>query len=184
MTLLIRRFISENRITRIYPKGGSFLSGPGESLQELSGGAIPSKSPQAEAIKKCVLCDRPSVHFGFFMTGDESVAYTEKRRDEATGTFFGLCERHNPHEKEDEVCDAVYKVMEDQLSVQPDLEFAMTVMTTWYEELLKEGRGSKEAIEIMLALLEEDKLTDEYEFPDNVKRAMEIVLREVKREQN
>ena len=30
----------------------------------------------------------------------------------------------------------------------------------------------------MLTLLEEDKLTDEYEFPANVKRAMEIVLRE------
>jgi hypothetical protein len=38
MTLLIRRFISEGRITRIYSKGGIFLSGPGESLQELSGG--------------------------------------------------------------------------------------------------------------------------------------------------
>ncbi len=73
--------------------------------------------------------------------------------------------------------------MVDQFSIQPDLEFAMTVMTTWYEELLKEGHGSKEAIEIMLALLEEDKLTDEYEFPENVKRAMEMVLREeLKRE--
>ena len=30
----------------------------------------------------------------------------------------------------------------------------------------------------MLTLLEEDKLTYEYEFPENVKRAMEIVLRE------
>ena len=30
----------------------------------------------------------------------------------------------------------------------------------------------------MLALLEEDKLTDEHEFPENVKRAMEMVLRE------
>jgi hypothetical protein len=99
MTLLKRRFISENHVTRIYPKGGIFLSGPGESLQELSEEAIPPESPQAEAIKKCVLCDRPSVHFGFFMTGEESVAYTEKRRDQATGTFFGLCERHNPHEE-------------------------------------------------------------------------------------
>ena len=37
----------------------------------------------------------------------------------------------------------------------------------------------------MLALLEEDKLTDEYEFPENVKGAMEIVLREeLKREEN
>jgi hypothetical protein len=117
------------------------------------------------------------------MTGDESVAYTEKRRNEATGTFFGLCEEHNPHEQEDEVCDAVYKVMVDQLSVQPDLEFAMTVMTTWYEELLKEGHGSKEAIEIMLTLLEEDKLTDDHEFSENEKRAMEMVLREeLKRE--
>jgi hypothetical protein len=80
--------------------------------------------------------------------------------------------------REDEVCDAVYKVMEDQLSVQPDLEFAMTVMSTWYEELLKEGHGNKEAIEIMLDLLKEDKLTDEHEFPENVKRAMEMVLRE------
>jgi hypothetical protein len=146
-------------VTRIYPKGGIFLSGPGESLQELSGEAIPQESPQSEAIKKCVLCDRPSVHFGFFMSGEEAQAHKEQRRDEATGTFFGLCERHNPHEKEDKVCDAVYKVMEDQLSVQPDLEFAMTVMTTWYEELLKKGHGSKEAIEIMLALLEEGKLT-------------------------
>ncbi len=35
----------------------------------------------------------------------------------------------------------------------------------------------------MLVLLEEDKLTDEHEFPENVKRAMEIVLRdEPKRE--
>jgi hypothetical protein len=69
--------------------------------------------------------------------------------------------------------------MADQLSAQPDLvEFAMTVMTTWYEELLKEGHGNKEAIEIMLTLLEEDKLTDEHEFPENVKRAMEMVLRE------
>ena len=178
MTLLKRRLVSENHVTRIYLKGGIFLSALDESLQELSDGAIPSESPQSEAIKKCVLCDRPSVHFGFFMTGDESVAYTEKRRDEATGTFFGLCEEHNPHEKEDEVCDAVYKVMEDQLSVQPDLEFAMTVMTSWYEELLKEGHGGREAIEIMLTLLEEDKLTDEHEFPENVKRAMEMVLRE------
>ena len=109
MTLLKRRFISENHVTRIYPKGGIFLSGPGESLQKLSEGAIPAESPESEAIKKCVLCDRPSVHFGFFMTGDESVAYTETRRNEATGTFFGLCDRHNPHEKEDEVCDSVYK---------------------------------------------------------------------------
>lgn len=71
----------------------------------------------------------------------------------------------------------------DQLSTQPDLEFAETVMNTWYEELLKEGHGEKEAIEIMLTLLEEDRLTDAYEFPENVKRATEIVLREeLKRE--
>jgi hypothetical protein len=60
MTLLIRRLISENHVTRIYPKGGIFLSAPNESLQELSEGAIPSESPQSEAIKKCVLCDRSS----------------------------------------------------------------------------------------------------------------------------
>ena len=97
------------------------------------------------------------------MSGEEAQAHAEQRRDEATGTFFGLCEEHNPHEKEDEVCDAVYKVMVDQLSIQPDLEFAETVMNTWYEELLKEGHGGREAVEIMLTLLEEDKLTDEYE---------------------
>ncbi len=43
MTLLIRRLISENHVTRIYPKGGIFLSAPDESLQELSEGAIPSE---------------------------------------------------------------------------------------------------------------------------------------------
>jgi hypothetical protein len=101
------------------PREASSSQDPDESLQELSEGAIPPERPQSEAIKKCVLCDRPSVHFGFFMSGDESVAYTEKRRDEATGTFFGLCEKHNPHEREDRVCDSVYKVIVDQLSLIP-----------------------------------------------------------------
>jgi len=40
MTLLIRRFISEGRITRIYSKGGIFLSGPGESLPRAEGGKL------------------------------------------------------------------------------------------------------------------------------------------------
>lgn len=178
MTLLKRRLVTENQVTRIYPQGGIFLSAPDESLQELSGGATPPESPKEEAIKRCVLCNRPSVHFGFFMSGEEAQAHKEQRMDEATGTFFGLCEKHNPHEQEKEVCDAVYKVMVDQLSIQPDLEFAESVMSTCYEVLRKEGHGEKEAIEIMLTLLEEDKLTDEYEFPVIVKRAMEIVLRE------
>jgi hypothetical protein len=38
MPVLKRRFISENHVTRSYPRGGIFLSGSGESLQELSGG--------------------------------------------------------------------------------------------------------------------------------------------------
>ena len=40
------------------------------------------------------------------------------------GLFLGFCKKHNPYEKEDEVCDTIYKVMVDQLSVQSDLEFA------------------------------------------------------------
>ena len=49
MTLLIRRFITEGRITRTYPKGGIFLCGPGESLQELSNGDGLEGGVEAEA---------------------------------------------------------------------------------------------------------------------------------------
>ena len=75
---LISRHLTQNRITRIYPNGGIFLCEPGESLEELREGAIPSDSPQAESTAKCIPCDRPSVHWGLFMTKEAADVYLKK----------------------------------------------------------------------------------------------------------
>jgi len=34
-----------------------------------------------------------------FMAAEEAIACKERRLEESTGTFFGLCKEHNPHEK-------------------------------------------------------------------------------------
>jgi len=166
----------EGHTVRIYENGGIFLYEPGESLYEVTKGEISEGSSEAESIKKCLLCDQPSLHWGLFMTGQESAAYLEKQEGYTTGTFFGLCEKHDPHKSEDEVCDAVYKLMENLFSVKRDLEMAETVMRTWHEELMKDGHSSRESLEKILSLLREDRLTVEYEFSDEMKHAMEIAL--------
>jgi len=182
---LKHRIDLEGRIVRIYENGGIFLSEPGKSLHEMTEGEISEGNPQAESIKKCLLCEQSSVHWGLFMTGQESAAYLEKRQGYKTGTFFGLCKKHNPHVKEGEICDAVYELMEAQLSIDRDLEVAETVMNTWYEELRKDGRSRRTSLEMILFLLKEDRLTEEYLFSDELKQAFEIALRDqLKKEVN
>jgi hypothetical protein len=107
-----KRRVVEGRITRIYEKGGILLSQPRETLAQMSEGLIEKGTPEENAANKCLLCDKPATHWGLFMAAGEAIAYKEQRQEESTGTFFGLCKMHNPHEKEDEVCDAVYTVME------------------------------------------------------------------------
>ena len=175
---LLYRNIQEGRITRIYPKGGIFLCEPGESLEEMSSGAIPPDSPQAELTNKCILCDRPSVHYGLFMTREAADIYLKKGPGHSTGTFFGMCSLHDPHKDEEEVCAAVYKVMEDHLSVKDDLELAEGLMNEWFENLTGEGYTEKQSVEIMLRMLEEGKFTEGHDFPKSVKSVMEVALRD------
>ena len=175
---LIRRHISENRITRIYAKGGIFLCESGESLEEMSSGAIPSDSPQAELTSKCILCDRPSVHYGLFMTREAADVYLKEGPGHSTGTFFGMCDLHDPHKDEEDVCDAVYKVMEDHLTVKGDLEKAEGLMNEWFENLTGEGYTEKESVEIMFRMIEEGTFTERYDLPDSVNQVMGVALRD------
>ncbi|MEW6443207.1 MAG: hypothetical protein AB1640_19895 [bacterium] len=179
MLLRKRRIFIDNRVARIYDRGGVFLGEPGESLREISEGAISEGTPDSARIEKCLLCDRPSVHWGFFLTGEESVSYAKGGpQGEATGTFFGLCDLHNPYKDEDEVCDAVYRVMEDQAKAEDDLQIAETIMNTWFEELVREGRSRMDSLRTMISLLSQGKLTESFDLPDAVKQAMQIVLHE------
>lgn len=174
---LRKRLVTEGRITRIYEKGGILLPAPGETLQEMSGGTVQKGSPGAKKLSTCLLCDRPSVHWVLFMTGEEATAYLKKRRGDSTGTFFGLCAKHNPHEKEKEVCDAVYKVMEDQLSTDDEIKIAEAVMGAWLEQLLEKGLSEEDSFRTMLSLLRKGKLTLKgYEFSEKVKKVMKILL--------
>ncbi|MEW5980165.1 MAG: hypothetical protein AB1898_30590 [Acidobacteriota bacterium] len=179
MSLLKRRIVTDNRITRIYDRGGIFLGEAGESLRDISEGAISEGTADSARIEKCLLCDGPSVHWGFFLTGEESMVYAKGgSRAEATGTFFGLCNGHDPHKDEDEVCDAVYKIMEGQLRAENDLQIAETVMNTWFEELVREGRSRKDSLKTMISLLKAGRLTESYDLSEPVKQAMQIVLQE------
>lgn len=170
----VRRVVLDSRVTRIYKRGTVILSCPEEQLEEMSKGAISESGQEAEAINECLLCDQPSVYWGLFITGEETIEYSEKRP--ATGTFFGLCEKHNPHETEDEVCDAVYKVMETRLNVERDLEMAERAVNTWLEELMKGGFSKKESLEVILSRLKEGELLEAHEFSEEMKKAIEIAL--------
>jgi hypothetical protein len=173
----VRRVVLDGRVTRIYGKGRLFLSEPGETLQEMTEGAIAERGKEAEAINECLLCDQPSVYWGLFMTGEETTEYSEKRP--ATGTFFGLCERHNPsHENEDEVCDAVYKIMESRLKVENGLEKAERAVNVWLEQLTKGGFRKKESLEIILSKFKAGKLVTAHEFPEEMKKAIEMAIKE------
>jgi hypothetical protein len=172
-----KRHVIEGRVSRVYENGGILLSEPGETLEQMSEGAVRERSPGAEKLSTCLLCQRPSAHWGLFMTAEEILSYQEKPKGGTTGTFFGLCDHHDPHEKEDEVCDAVYKVMEDQLSVEDELEMAEVVMGAWLEQLLEEGFTEEESFQTMLSLLGDGKLTVRgYAFSEKMKQVMQILL--------
>ena len=147
-------------------------------MEEMSSGAIPSDSPQAELTSKCILCDRLSVHWGLFMTREAADIYLKKGPGHSTGTFFGLCNQHDPHKDEEEVCDAVYKVMEDHLTAKEDLEKAEGLMNEWFENLTGEGYTEKESLEIMLRMIEEGTFTEGYDFPESVNSVMRVALRD------
>jgi len=172
----VRRVVLDGRVTRIYRKGRVFLSEPGETLEEMTEGAIVERGKEAEAINECLLCDQPSGYWGLFMTGEETTEYSEKRP--ATGTFFGLCERHNPHQNEHEVCDAVYKIMESRLKVENGLEKAERAVNVWLEELTKGGFSKKESLEIILSKFKAGKLVTAHEFSEEMKNAIEIAIKE------
>jgi hypothetical protein len=175
MTLLLRRIVSDNHITRIYPKGGILLSEPNETLLEFSGGAIQSEASLVGSIQKCVLCGCPSLHLGIFMTGEDVDQRTVK--DPARGTFFGLCKDHDPHEKEDDVCDSVYQVMEDHQRLKEGLQIAEDLVYAWFERLREKGLTEKESLQIMLDMLLDRNLSEGHEFPDPVREAMVVAVR-------
>jgi hypothetical protein len=175
---LLRRIVTEGRVIRVYKHGGILLSEAGGSLERVSEGAIREADPDAGAVRKCLLCDEPSVHWGMFMTGEQAVAYVEERREEAKGTFFGLCEGHNPHENEDEVCDEVYKIMETALNMENDLEIAETVVNAWLDELTQHGYSRKDALGIVLLKLKDNTLIEGYKFSSEIKEALEIALKD------
>ena len=89
-----------------------------------------------------------------------------------------MCDLHDPHKDEEDVCDAVYKVMEDHLTVKGDLEKAEGLMNEWFENLTGEGYTEKESVEIMLRMLHEGTFTEGYDFPESVKSVMEVALRD------
>ena len=180
-----KRRVVEGRITRIYEKGGILLSQPRETLAQMSEGLIEKGTPEENAVNKCLLCDKPAIHWGLFMAAEEAIAYKEQRQEESTGTFFGLCEMHSPHEKEDEVCDAVYTVMELALKMEEDLAIAEEAVNTWLEELTQQGFSKEDALGLVLFKLKEGGLVEGYDFSEQVKQGLEIALRnEVQKEQN
>ena len=152
------------------------MSEPEHALQETKKGAIPHVAPDIESIETCLLCHNPSVHWGLYMTVEEAAEFAEKGQGRTDGTFFGLCGDHNPYKNEDEVCDLVYRLMEGRQEILRDIQMAQTVIETWFKELNKGERSRKDSLEIILTMLEAGKLTEGYQFPENIKEAIEIVL--------
>ena len=182
---LKKRRVVEGRITRIYEKGGILLSQPRETLAQMSEGLIEKGTPEAQAVNKCLLCDKRAVHWGLFMAAEEAIAYKEQRLDESTGTFFGLCKEHNPHEKENEVCDTVYTVMELALKMEEDLATAEEAVNTWLEELTQQGFSKEDALGLVLFKLKEGGLVEGYDFSKEVKQGLEIALKnEIRKERH
>lgn len=174
---LLQRRVLEGRVTRTYKRGGILLSVPGETLEQMTEGAIPEGSPEGGGVEKCLLCDKPSAHWGMFMSGEDAVTFMERKGKEAAGTLFGLCEAHNPHESEDEVCDEVYEILETGLKIEADLEIAETVVNTWLDELIEQGYGRKKSLGIILLKLREGGLIEGYEFPEEIVDALEIAIK-------
>ena len=119
------------------------------------------------------------------MAAEEAIAYKERRLEESTGTFFGLCEEHNPYEKEAEVCDSVYTVMEMALKMEEELAIAEEAVNTWLGELTQQGFSKPDALGLVLFKLKEDDLVEGYDFSEQVKQGLEIALKsEIKKERN
>jgi|GEM_PF-1997836 hypothetical protein len=173
---LRKRLVMGGRVARIYEAGGILLSEQGEPLSKLSDGALREGTPEAGRVSKCILCGEPSVHWGLFMTGEEAVACMEKRPGEYTGTFFGLCERHDPHQDEESVCDAVYAILGAEAKLEEDLELADEAVTVWLKRLTAEGFSKEDSLRIILSRHQEGKLIEGYEFSQEVWRALEQAL--------
>lgn len=178
-----KRLVADGRITRLYERGGIILPEPGETLEELSQGALLDNTPEAEKLMTCLLCDRPAVRWAIFMTGEEAVAYLKKRWGEAMGSFFGLCNKHDPHENEDEVCDAAYEFFEEGIRTEAELEVAEEIVNVWLETLTAEGYSKSNSLRIVLLKLREGVLFEGREFSDEMREALEIALKgEIRRE--
>ncbi|MEW6442549.1 MAG: hypothetical protein AB1640_16545 [bacterium] len=178
-----RRVVIAGRIVRIYERGGILLSKSGESLEEISDGMLREGSPEAEAVSGCLLCDRPSSHWGLFMTGEEAASFGGAHACESAGTFFGLCGKHDPHENEDEVCDAAYWVMASYVAVEGGIRLAEEAVNTWFELLIREGLNKEQALRHVLSRVEQGELLDGFEMPEDVKAAVSMALQdELKRE--
>ncbi|MEW6441850.1 MAG: hypothetical protein AB1640_13025 [bacterium] len=180
-----KRHIIDGRVSRVYEKGGILLSEPGETLEILSEGAIRDGAPEAARISTCLLCGKPAVCWGLFMTASEILTYTEYPKGGATGTFFGLCNEHDPYDKEDEVCDAAYKVLEAQSHVEEELQAAMDAVDSWLERLSKEGLSEGESLKVVLSKVKKDELVAGFHFSQDVRTALELALMdELKRGHN
>lgn len=170
------RFIRKDRIIRIYEEGEILLFGPEVLQVRKSTGAVRGVLPLTDSIDTCLLCNRPSRHWGVFMTTEEALANKEESGIPTSGSFFALCKDHAPSENNEAVCDAVYEIMKKRSDVLFELRKAQTVVETWLEELKKGGRSEKDSIEIILSMLDAGELTENHQFSDDVKTAIRILL--------
>jgi hypothetical protein len=68
--------------------------------------------------------------------------------------------------------------MESRLKVENGLEKAERAVNVWLEQLTKGGFSKKESLEIILSKFKAGKLVTAHEFPEEMKKAIEIAIKE------